>query len=77
MITRVRKAYLHGSMKPSEKFLREIKNLENVFGRVNGTEIDHETNLQKRLFDRRSQIDLPEKIKKFFFKCRIHFRIKS
>uniref|UniRef100_Q7M4J6 P element homolog (Lu-P1 element) n=1 Tax=Lucilia cuprina TaxID=7375 RepID=Q7M4J6_LUCCU len=67
-----------GSLKkPSNFFLQKIKSLEVVFYNVNGREISHRTNLRQHLLNESSYVDLPERIKQFFFRCRIFFRIRN
>lgn len=72
-VDQVSKGYLK---KPSPEFLDNIKRLEVVFESINGKEIDHHVHLKQRLFEKSIGIDLPDNIKSFYFKCRIHFRIK-
>lgn len=62
--------------KPTVEFLHKIKELDLIFNDVNEKEISHKPNLHKDLVEKSLHIDLPEKIKEFFFKCRIHFRVR-
>lgn len=67
-----------GSLKkPSSTFLSQVKKMELIFHKINGLEIAHCRNLNKRLVEKSGSIDLPEHVKRFFFKCRIHFRVRN
>ncbi|KAI8116210.1 Transposable element P transposase [Lucilia cuprina] len=63
-------------IKPSSEFLEQLKKLEAVFYTLNGLEISHCDNIHQRLVERSNNIDLPDVVKCFFFKCRIYFRIR-
>lgn len=62
--------------KPSSAMVSCIKKLEAIFHEMNKTEISFSKNIQQCLMERSSGIELPEKAKKLFFKCRTHFRVK-
>lgn len=65
-VDEVSKGFLN---KPAPNFLNSLKNLESVFYKVNAKDIDHRKNLQQHLVDRSTEVELPEKVKRFFFKC--------
>lgn len=62
--------------KPSAHFLNGVKCLEAVFHTVNSSEIARCRNIKQHLLDQSIHVDLPENVKRFFFKCRIFFRVR-
>lgn len=76
--------------KPSSAFLSKIKRLEVIFSKIteeNNTEnlnmkktvenITTVQNLHKQLVIHSRSVDLPEHVRRFFYKCRIHFRVRN
>ena len=53
------------------------KALEEVFHHQNELEISFQKNIFKDLIESSKFIDVADKIKELFFKCRIHFRVRN
>lgn len=62
--------------KPSESFLEQLKKLEAIFFKMNGSEILHCHSLKENRVRRSQNVNLPEVVKNLFFKCRIFFRVR-
>lgn len=73
-VDQLSKGYLK---KPTPDFLSKIIELESIFKKENGEEISHSPKLRQSLLKKSACVDLPDKIKDFFFKCRIYFRIRK
>lgn len=73
-VDQVSKGYLK---KPAPAFLEKINALEDIFNSYNKDEIDLKPKLHHCLLEASKSIELDDKIKGFYFKCRIHFRIRN
>ncbi|KAI8117097.1 Transposable element P transposase [Lucilia cuprina] len=54
-----------------------VMEVECLFNKVNGRDILHIRKLQKYLVEKSRHIELSESIRKFYFKCRIYFRVRN
>lgn len=63
-------------VKPSNTFVDKITSLEKLFKKRNKFNISHRPQLHRKLVEASKNVDLPEKVRSFYFKCRIHFRVR-
>lgn len=68
-----------GLRKPSEWFFTKLIGLETIFNSIMGDKVDQEPKITQRLVDNREGVKIEPNIevRKLFFKCRIHARIKT
>lgn len=65
-----------GLIKPSQKFVETVSQLEAIFLNEKNN-LSSNRNIFKSLLNLSSQINISEQVKKLFFKCRIYFFIKE
>lgn len=63
--------------KPKSSFVSKIKCLDDIFSGENKDEISHRRGIHNHLMEKSKGVELSDKIKSFFFKCRIYFRIRD
>lgn len=63
--------------KPSNQFVSNLKQLENIFKGKNKKTTSFDPKLQHTMILDSAHVDLPLEVKKFYFKCRTNFRIRD